>query len=89
MYYKVFTHDDKEHHVKDMMLFDRLAMSPFNYSQEEVYDDIDDLTGLFCHRLTRWVFPNMDEVQVDSDLLAAIVNGDYVKVTAFDADDEE
>lgn len=88
MYYRVFINDDTEYHIKNMALFDRLAMAPFNASDDEVYDDIDDLTGTFCNRLTKWQFPNGDEVQVDSDLLAAIVYGDYVKVTAFDDDDE-
>lgn len=87
MYYRVLINDDTEYHIKNMALFDRLAMAPFNGETEEIYDDIDDLTGDFCNRLTRWKFPNGDEVQVDSDLLAAIVYGDYVKVTAFD--DEE
>ena len=58
MYYKVFINDDTEYHIKNMRLFDRLAMAPFSDSTEEVYDDIDDLTGLFCHKLTKWQFPN-------------------------------
>lgn len=46
MYYKVFTNDDTEYHIKNMALFDRLAMAPFNASDDEIYDDIDDLMGM-------------------------------------------
>ena len=76
----LFENDDIPTEIKDKELFNRMESEPWDIEDEEVYDDIDEITGKFVSRCCVVHLQNGETHQVESSIVTDIAYGNYMKV---------
>ena len=76
----LFENDGIPTEIKDTELFNRMEREPWNVEDEEVYDDIDEITGKFVSRCSVVHLQNGETHLVESSIVTDIAYGNYIKV---------